>query len=49
MKQIEIYWNDLTEKAKKDILEAIGAEAEEYNWDVIPLAVIDIEEKADED
>lgn len=44
MMQIEIYWNDLTEAAKANILEALGETEETHNWDVFPMAVIDIEE-----
>ena len=46
MKHIDIYWRDLTEKAQKDILEALGEAKEERNWDLIPLATIDMEEDA---
>jgi hypothetical protein len=47
IKQIEIYWNDLTDKAKKDILKELGETEETHNWDVIPMAIIDIETDAE--
>lgn len=42
MKTIEFYWNDLTEKKQKELLEIFG---ENCNWDVIPFATIDYEEE----
>ena len=47
MKKIEIYWQDLTEKAQKDILNMFGEEEEFMNWDVIPMAIIEMEDEAD--
>ena len=41
MIQIEIYWNDLTPKKQKEIIETIG---DNNNWDVFPIATVDIEE-----
>lgn len=43
--QIEIYWNDLTEEAKRNILEALGEDEESHNWDVFPIATIDIDDE----
>lgn len=41
---IDIYWNDLTENAKDNIKEVLGFDPDkESNWDVIPMASIDIE------
>lgn len=42
MKTIEFYWNDLTEKKQKEILDIFG---ENCNWDVIPFATVDYEEE----
>ena len=44
MKTIEIYWNDLTEQAQNEIREQLNMEPDENgNWDVIPMATLDIE------
>ena len=41
MMQIEIYWNDLTKEKQDEIMAMLG----EYgNWDVFPMATIEIEE-----
>ena len=42
MKTIEFYWNDLTEKKQKEILDIFG---ENCYWDVIPFATVDYEEE----
>lgn len=42
MKQIEIYWNDLTDKKKQEIIKEFG---DNNNWDVYPMCIIDIEEE----
>lgn len=50
MIQIEIYWNDLTEEAKRgilELLEVLGEEEESHNWDVFPIATIDIDDEED--
>ena len=47
MKKIEIYWQDLTEKAQMDILELLGDKEESHNWDTFPMAVVEIEEEND--
>lgn len=39
---IEIYWYDLTPAKQAEILEKLG---ENCNWDMIPLAVIEVEEE----
>jgi len=42
---IEIYWDDLTEKAQNEIRKALNMDEDENgNWDVIPLATVDFEE-----
>lgn len=38
---IEFYWNDLTEKKQKEIIDLIG---DNNNWDYFPIATLDIEE-----
>lgn len=46
MKTFEIYFNDLNEKAQKELLEMVGAnDAKEMNWDmdIIPIATFDFE------
>lgn len=48
MKKIEIYWQDLTEKKQKEILEDFGEEEEFMNWDVIPMAALEIEEEQED-
>ena len=45
MKQIAIYWDDLTPKKQQEILEELG---DNGNWDVIPMATIDIEDGTDD-
>lgn len=45
MKAIEIYWQDLTEKAQKDILELLGEKEESHNWDTFPMAIIEVEDE----
>lgn len=44
---IEFYWNDLTEKKQKEILEITGGD--NGNWDYFPIATLDIEEEAIQD
>lgn len=41
---IEFYWDDLTPKKQKEILEITG---DNCNWDVIPIAVLHLEENPD--
>ena len=41
MLQIEIYWDDLTPEKQKEILNLLG---DNGNYDVFPIATIDIEE-----
>lgn len=41
MIQIEIYWSDLTPNKQKEIIETIG---DNNNWDVFPIATVDVEE-----
>ena len=40
---VEIYWNDLTEKKQQELLEALG---DNGNYDVFPLAIIEVEGEA---
>ena len=44
MHKIEIYWQDLTEKKQKEILEEFNETEEFGNWDVIPMAILEIED-----
>ena len=39
---IEIYWNDLTEEKQQELLNLLG---DNRNWDVFPIAGIEIEEE----
>ena len=45
-KRIEIYWQDLTQAKQEEILQIFG---ENGNWDVFPIATIDVptEDEAD--
>ena len=41
---MEIYFTDLTERAQKELLDAMGVETpEEMNWDVFPIAEVETE------
>ena len=40
LKTIEFYWGDLSEKKQKEIMETVG---DNCNWDVYPIATLDIE------
>jgi len=45
MKTIEIYWNDLTKEAQKNIQETLGMDKDDNgNWDVIPMCSFDVED-----
>lgn len=55
MKTFTIYYHDLNEKAKKELLEFVGqSDPGEMNWtdneymDIFPLAFYDIEEDGDD-
>lgn len=41
VKTIEIYWNDLTDKKQKEILEVTGGD--NGNWNVFPIATLHLE------
>jgi len=44
-KQIEIYFADLTEQKQKEVLDAYGLQsADEENFDVAPLSILEVEE-----
>lgn len=46
MLTIEIFWNDLTEAKQNEIREALNMEPDDNgNWDVFPMAMMDIEEE----
>lgn len=52
MISFDIYWNDLTEKSKKRIIEyckSKGADITGNNWDVVAMAIFDIEEDENAD
>lgn len=41
---IELYWDDLTEKAQNEIRDILGLEPDDdNNWTYIPLAIMEIE------
>lgn len=45
MKEIELYWTDLTEKAQNEIREMLHlAPDDDNNWTFIPMATIPIED-----
>ena len=46
MKVFEIMFHDLNEEAQAELLKEYGTTAEEENWDVYPLAVIEREDEA---
>lgn len=42
--QIELYWDDLTEKAQNEIRDILGLEPDDNNnWDYIPMAIMEFE------
>ena len=43
MRVIEIFWDDLTPAKQKDIQETLGID-DNNNWDVCPLALLEIDE-----
>lgn len=43
MKTIEIYWDDIVPEKQQEILEITNGD--NANWDVFPIASIDIEEE----
>ena len=48
MKEVEIYFNDLTKEKQKELLEAAGiSDPKEANWDmnIIPIAIVNLEEE----
>ena len=43
---IDIYFEELVESKKKDLLELVGAEdPSEMNWDIFPLFTLEFEEE----
>lgn len=44
MKEIEIYWDDLTPGKQAEILEMLG---DNGNYDVIPIATLSIEDETE--
>ncbi len=52
MKTFEIYFSDLTDKAKKELMDLVGiSDPKEMNWDldVVPIAIVDFEDEEDEE
>jgi len=48
-KTIEIMFEDLVERKKREILKGIGIEKpEEMNWDIVPMAIIELETESEE-
>lgn len=48
MKTFEIYFNDLNERAQKELMELVGLEKpEDGNWTYLPLATVDFEDEKD--
>ena len=41
---IEIYWQDLTEEKQNEIIERLGIDPDDHNWDIFPMTTIDINE-----
>ena len=46
MKDIEIYWDDLTPEKQAEILEAFG---DNGNYDVIPIATLSVEDDTEDE
>ena len=45
MRTLELYYNDLTPEAQKKYLEVQGvSDASELNWEVNPIAIIEVED-----
>lgn len=48
MISIEFYWDDLTEEKKEEIREKLGLDKDDNNnWDIVPMAILDIQEDED--
>lgn len=46
MKEIEIYWYDLTEKKQREIREALNMDNDDNgNWDVFPMTTLMFEDE----
>ena len=44
MKELEIYWNNLTPEFQEKLLKHFNIkDASEHNWDFFPIAIIEIE------
>ena len=43
MTSIEIYWQDLSKEKQHELLELF--DGDNHNWDVFPLATLDIEDE----
>ena len=50
MRTLELYFNDLTPEAQKKYLKVQGvSSADELNWEISPIAIIEVEENSDEE
>jgi len=50
MKGMELYFNDLTAEAQKKYMEVAGvSDPSELNWEVSPIAIIEVEENQDDE
>ena len=46
MRTLELYYNDLTPEAQKKYLKVQGvSDASELNWEVSPIAIIEVEDE----
>ena len=48
MKEFEIFFNDLTEDTQNKFLEHFNMKKEDGNFEIVPLAIFDMEELKDE-
>ena len=48
MREFEIFYKDLTEKAQKELCKVWDTTPEDENWDVFPLAFLEREDLEDE-
>lgn len=46
MIKVEIYWQDLTEQKQAELLKLFG---DNWNWDVIPMCTLEIEEEGQDE
>ena len=46
---VEIYFNDLTSKAQKRLLQTFDTSEREENWEITPIAIIEREDTDGQD